>query len=147
MEFSVGRRSATRLAVATLVSLVAVFMGLLPGAAAAAGSQEASPEAEPRVPCGAGQCLIMYSNTNLQGDQFHLDDTSANGCVSAPLIGQPVRSYDNRNSRLEGYFYAGSNCDGGAIQTVTYGSYDSDIGTAYSFKIACVSCRSEGDRG
>jgi hypothetical protein len=123
-----------------LVPLVAVFMGLISGTAAAAGSHEPSREAEPMVLCPGGQCLVTYSDANYGGSSHLYLDTIANGCFSVA-----VRSYDNRDSRLEGYFYAGPNCDGSVIRTVNRGSQSPDIGgTAYSFKVACVSCRSEG---
>ena len=98
------------------------------------------------VACGSGQqCMIMYSNTNYGGGQFRLVDTSSNGCVHQQFLGQQVRSYDNRGSAMEGYFYSGGSCDGTMIRAVTHGSRSSNIGgIAYSFRAACVACRSEG---
>ncbi len=139
----VERRAVARRSLASLACLIALFTALLPGTAAAAGPQ-ASPGAESRVACGGLQCIAFYSGTNYTGTKDTWYELST-GCISQAYIGQPVRSYDNRGSRLEGYFYSGQNCTGTLIYTVFYNSRSANIGgTAYSFRADCVSCRSEG---
>jgi hypothetical protein len=114
------------------------------GTAAAAGPQGQA-EVEPMVPCSGGQCMVMYSHPNYRGSAFNLDDSSVNGCIYQTFLNQPVTSYDNRNSRLEGYLYAGTKCDGTRIATVRKGSRNPNIGgIALSFRITCISCREEG---
>jgi hypothetical protein len=144
--FSIADRPAVRRTLATLASSVALFTGLLTGTAAAAGPQGQS-EVEPMIPCPGTptQCMVMYSHPNYRGSEFNLSDSSANGCVYQTFINQPVTSYDNRNSRLEGYLYAGTKCDGTRVAIVRKGSRNPNIGgIALSFRITCISCREEG---
>jgi hypothetical protein len=131
---------------ATLTASFVLFTGLVTGTAAAAGPQ-GQREVEPKVPCPGTptQCMIMYSHPNYRGIAFNLMDSSANGCVYQTILKQGVTSYDNRNSRLEGYLYSGTKCDGTRIATVRKGSRSPNIGgIALSFRITCISCREEG---
>jgi hypothetical protein len=87
--------------------------------------------------CNPGFCT--YSQINYTGDPRAITDT---GCWSFVVV--PYRRSYINNTNFEGYFYSNNNCTGQS-KPVTYYSRSRDIGfAAGSFRVACVSCRSEG---
>jgi hypothetical protein len=99
----------------------------------------AAPAGPAAAPCGAGwNC--WWAGTNFTGPESSRQDLRPPGsCASAP--GSIVRSYAFYGGQ-EGYFFQSNNCTGPS-RAVVANSESADLGfDAYSFKSACVSCKS-----
>jgi hypothetical protein len=119
---------AMAVVIAVLTSLLVVAQP------AAAETTESSQD------CAAGT-FCTWSGTGYTGDPRQLYDGPNGTCTSYVVV--PYRGSYINNTNIEGYFFSENNCTGQS-RGVTYNSRSDNIGfAAGSFRIDCVSCRSE----